>query len=153
MQLRTVFIIFVTLPSDRIVNTAANRALMVAITETEVVLAIRALGRHKIPATDGLGNDFYNYLGSLLVPPSVYLATRSFEVHKHIIRSLEALIIPLRNKGNSDNAMDYRPISLLITGYKVIAKILAMRLRARFMALVILNKVMLTDDECNRWYQ
>ena len=43
---------------------------------------------------------------------------------------MEALIIPLRKKGDSDDAMDYRPISLLQTGYKVIAKVLATRMQA-----------------------
>ncbi|KAE8915450.1 hypothetical protein PF003_g614 [Phytophthora fragariae] len=40
---------------------------------------------------------------------------------------LEALIIPLRKNGDSRDAMDFRPISLLQTGYKVYAKIIATR--------------------------
>ncbi|OWZ22111.1 reverse transcriptase [Phytophthora megakarya] len=42
---------------------------------------------------------------------------------------LEALIIPLRKKGDSVNVMDYRPISLLPTGYKILTKIVATRLQ------------------------
>ena len=42
---------------------------------------------------------------------------------------LTALIIPLRKKGDSDDAMDYRPISLLQTSYKVFAKGLATRVQ------------------------
>ena len=58
---------FVTLPADRTVTIAEKRALMAVITEAEVVLAIRARSRHKAPGTDGLGNDFYKDLQSLLV--------------------------------------------------------------------------------------
>lgn len=39
------------------------------------------------------------------------------------------MVIPLRKKGDSSNALDYRPISLLTTGYKLFAKILARRLQ------------------------
>ena len=42
---------------------------------------------------------------------------------------LEALIIRLRKKGDSVDAMDYRPISLLQTSHKIFAKVLAARLQ------------------------
>ena len=42
---------------------------------------------------------------------------------------LEALVIPLRKKGDSSDALDYRPISLLQTNYKIVAKVLAARLQ------------------------
>ena len=46
---------FFTLPADRTVIIAENRAYMALITEAEVVLAIRALSWHKVLGTDGLG--------------------------------------------------------------------------------------------------
>ncbi|CAI5747527.1 unnamed protein product [Peronospora destructor] len=91
---------------------------MAVITEAEVVLAIRALSRHKAPGTDGLGNDFYKDLQSLLVPPLVAVANETIHGAQPPQSFMEALIIPLRKKGDSDDAMDYRPIFLLQTGYK-----------------------------------
>ena len=115
-ELRTALRHFVALTSDRIVTTAENRALTADITEAEVVLAIRALSRHKAPGTDGLGNDFYKDLQSLLVPPLVEIANEIIQGAQPPKSFMEALIIPLRKKGDSDDAMDYRPISLLQTG-------------------------------------
>ena len=42
---------------------------------------------------------------------------------------LEGLIIPLRKRGDSADAMDYRPIALLQTGYKIFAKVIATRVQ------------------------
>uniref|UniRef100_A0AAV1TUS4 Reverse transcriptase domain-containing protein n=1 Tax=Peronospora matthiolae TaxID=2874970 RepID=A0AAV1TUS4_9STRA len=42
---------------------------------------------------------------------------------------LEALVVPLRKKGDLADSIDYRPISLLQTSYKIFAKILATHLQ------------------------
>ena len=42
---------------------------------------------------------------------------------------LEGLIIPLRKKEDSNDAMDYRPIALLQTGYKIFTKVMATRVQ------------------------
>ena len=42
---------------------------------------------------------------------------------------LKALVIPLRKKGDSSDALDYRLISLLQTSYKMFAKVLVTRLQ------------------------
>ena len=42
---------------------------------------------------------------------------------------LEVLIIQLRKKGDSADAMDYRPIPLLQSSYKIFTKVLATRLQ------------------------
>uniref|UniRef100_A0AAV1V694 Reverse transcriptase domain-containing protein n=1 Tax=Peronospora matthiolae TaxID=2874970 RepID=A0AAV1V694_9STRA len=63
-----------------------------------------------VPALVAIGNQI---LAGADLPPSF----------------LSASIIPLMKKGDSDDAMDYRPISLLQTGYKVFAKVLATRVQ------------------------
>ena len=102
---------------------------MAVIAEAEVVLAVRALSRHKAPGTDGLRNGFYKYLQSLLVSPLVEIASKVLQGAQPPQSFMEALIIPLCKKEDSDDAMDYRPFSLLETGYKVIAKVLATRMK------------------------
>lgn len=42
---------------------------------------------------------------------------------------LDGLVIPLRKKGDSDNPMDYQPITLLQSSYKIFAKIFATRVQ------------------------
>ncbi|KAF1336392.1 Rxlr effector protein, partial [Globisporangium splendens] len=41
----------------------------------------------------------------------------------------QGIVIPLRKKGDSPNPLDYRPITLLTTTYKLFAKVLATRLQ------------------------
>ena len=115
--------------SGRAVYTLENRALMAVVTEAEVVRAIRALSRQKALGTDGLGNDFYKDLQSLLVPPLVGIANEITNGAQPPRSFMEALIIPLRKKGDSDDVMDCRPIFLLQARYKVIAKVLATRMQ------------------------
>ena len=49
---------------------------------------------------------------------------------------LEALVIPLRKKGGSADALEYRPIYLLQTRYKIFAKVLVTRLQSVLPTLV-----------------
>ena len=60
------------------------------------------------PAIVAIGNELLQ--GSL--PPASFL---------------EGLSISLRKQGDSDDAMDYRKIALLQTGYKIFTKVIAKR--------------------------
>ena len=85
---------------------------------------------------DGLNNDFYKDTSALLVPALVVVSNEILH-GKHMPPSfLEALVIPLRKKGDLADALDYRPISLLQTSYKIFAKVLATRLQ-RLLPLLI----------------
>ena len=99
------------------------------ITEAEVLLAVTCLKRHKSAGPDGLNNDFYKDSAALMVPALVTIGNLILAGADLPPSFLEAFIIPLRKKGDSDDAMDYRPISLLQTSYKVFAKVLATRLQ------------------------
>lgn len=50
--------------------------------------------------------------------------------HRPLESFMKAIIVPLRKKGDSPNALDYRPISLLQTSYNLFAKVLATRLQS-----------------------
>ncbi|KAF1333190.1 Rxlr effector protein, partial [Globisporangium splendens] len=104
----------VYIPETRKVTEAQNQDLMAPITEKEVREAIAALHRHKAGGVDSLNNDFYKDCEDAMVDVL-------------IIRSRNR--IPLRKKGDSPNPLDYRPITLLTTTYKLFAKVLATRLQ------------------------
>ena len=120
---------FVSVPNDRLISTAANNGLMVDVTENEVLQAITELSRHKASGPDGLNNDFYKDTSALLAPVLVHVCNQILHGSPMPPSFLEALIIPLRKKGDSPDALDYRPISLLQTSYKIFAKVLASRLQ------------------------
>ncbi|KAE9336200.1 hypothetical protein PR003_g12635 [Phytophthora rubi] len=101
--------------------------LMGEITQNEVIQAVAALNRHKAAGPDGLNNDFVKDMQSLLVPAMVAISNELLKGGDPPPSFLEALIIPLKKKGDSVGAMNFRPISLLQTGYKVFTKVMATR--------------------------
>ena len=108
---------FATIPAERRLSTFTNHALMANFSEGDFVQAKSALSRHKSADLDGLNNDFYKDTSGLLVPALVVVSNELLH-GKHMSPSfLEALVIPLRKKGDSADALDYSPISLLQTNY------------------------------------
>ncbi|KAE9032264.1 hypothetical protein PR003_g5465 [Phytophthora rubi] len=121
---------FVRIPRERELSTGDNEHMMGPITEAEILAAIAALNRHKAAGPDGLNNDFYKDTQALMVPALERVCNGIMNGDEMPPSFLEALIIPLRKKGDSADAMDYRPISLLQTSYKIFAKVLATQLQA-----------------------
>ena len=70
---------------------------------------------------DGLNNDFYKDTSVVMVPALVIISNQILNGADLPLSFLAALIIPLRKKSDSDEAMDYRTTSLLQTSYKVFA--------------------------------
>jgi hypothetical protein len=118
---------FVSIPPERRLSDAQNADLIQPITSEEVIQAIAALSRHKAAGGDGLNNDFFKDHQALLVNAMVAIGNELLQGAEPPASFLEGLIIPLRKKGDSANAMNFRPISLLQTGYKVFTKVLATR--------------------------
>ena len=119
---------FVTLPVDRVLSVDANALLMDHITLDEVLATIALLNSHKAAGSDGINNEFLNFQ-ALLAPALVNIGNELLQGSTPPASFLEGLIIPLRKKGDSKDAMDYRPIALLQTGYKVVAKLLSHRVQ------------------------
>lgn len=90
--------------------------LMKEITKDEVKVAIDALNRHKAAGGDGLNNDFFKDTQALLVPAIVAIGDKVLQGGDPPLSFLQGLIIPLRKKGDSDDVMNFRPISLFQTG-------------------------------------
>ncbi|CAI5719351.1 unnamed protein product [Peronospora destructor] len=83
--------------------------------------------KHKVAGADGLNNDFFKDTQAVMVPAMVAIGNELLAGGKPPKSFLQGWIIPLRKKGDSNDAMDYRPIALLQTGYKVYTKIIATR--------------------------
>ncbi|KAF1314920.1 Rxlr effector protein, partial [Globisporangium splendens] len=119
----------VYIPETRKVTEAQNQDLMAPITEKEVREAIAALHRHKAGGVDSLNNDFYKDCEDVMVEVLVR-EFNNIQRGAPMPRSFgQGIVIPLRKKGDSSNPLDYRPITLLTTTYKLFAKVLATRLQ------------------------
>ena len=99
---------FVQVPADKRISAADNQGLMRAISTDEVIQAISALNRHKAAGADGLNNEFFKDAQAVLVPAMVALGNKLLSGGKPPQSFLKGLIIPLRKKGNSADAMDYK---------------------------------------------
>ena len=97
------------MPSDR-VPPEDNARLMMPKSLSEVMTAIRALDRRKAAGPDGLNNDFLKDFQALLASALVTIGNELLQGRTPPHSFLECLIIPLRKKSDSMDAMDYRPI-------------------------------------------
>ena len=87
---------------DRRLSAANNVSLIQVILLDEVIQAITALQRHKA----GLNNDFFKDTQAVLVPAMITIMNELLAGGKPPPFFLQGLILPLRKKGDSADAMD-----------------------------------------------
>jgi hypothetical protein len=99
------------------------------ITYYEQLTALRAGAPRKSTGIDGLSLEFYTANWETVREEFLQLLNHMF-LNKHISpRQNHGILICLPKSTNPRTLDDYRPISLLTTQYKLIARILARRLR------------------------
>ncbi len=100
------------------------------ITEIEILTSLKQLHNGKTPGTDGLPQDFYKLfwldIKALLIDSIVYaIATGELSIEQK--RGIITLL-PKKDKSHHFQK-NWRPISLLNTDYKILAKLIANRLK------------------------
>ena len=104
-------------------------SLEVRFSEEEVSTAIAGLNGEKAPGPDGFPIAFWSFSWEF-VKDEVMEFFKEFYEKKKFVRSLNAtFLVLIPKKGNVEDIKDYRPISLLRSLYKILAKVLANRLR------------------------
>ncbi|OWZ16004.1 reverse transcriptase [Phytophthora megakarya] len=121
---------YVRIPTECRVSKAENTSLLAPITEDDILVAVRGLSRRKAGGEDGLNNDFYADYADVIAPKLAQTCNSLLQGAPPPASFLKAVVGPLRKKGDSSNALDYRPILLLQSSYKIFAKILATRLQS-----------------------
>ena len=96
-------------------------------TKEEIMEAIRSLGKNKAVGTDGLSAEFYQCFADRLADLYVPILEACYEARDLPATTREALICLLFKKGDTKLPKNWRPISLLNTDYKILAKLLAAR--------------------------
>ena len=103
--------------------------LLKEFSEEEVWKAISNLGKEKAPAPDGFNIAFFQHRWSIVKGEVVGLFS---EFHSRVVfeKSLNATFISLILKVVGTNDINkFRPISLVGSVYKILAKVMASRLR------------------------
>ena len=99
------------------------------IQAAEVLESIKQLARGKAAGPDLIATDFYHDFIEELTPILTILYNEVWNNDTVPKSFLQAKIYPLKKKGDSSNGMDYRPLSLLNTDYKILAKVVANRVK------------------------
>lgn len=109
----------------------ADRTLLTApVTPADVKHEVFALPANKTPGPDGYSGEFYRKTWDI-IGEDVTRAVLEFFRSGKLLKQWNCTAVSLiPKKVGADKLVDYRPISLCNVVYKVISKILAMRLQA-----------------------
>ena len=101
------------------------------LSEFEVKAAIKSLSTGKSPGSDGLTSEFYKCFSEVL-SPILLKVYREMERKGQVSEDMSTGLITLlyKKKGNQMHLGNYRGISLLNTDYKILAKVLANRIKS-----------------------
>lgn len=113
----------------KISNDAAGK-LGSPISPQEIQEAIKSMQNGKSPGPDGFTVEFYKAYSNLLTPVLVKMYNDSFQIGK-LPATLYSASISLLLKKDKDptSCASYRPISLLNVDFKILAKVLSLRLQ------------------------
>ena len=104
-------------------------SLELPFTEEEVVFALRELNGEKAPGPDGYTVAFWQFSWDI-VKDEVMAVFRDFFVNGKFVKSMNSIfLVMVPKKEGADDFKDFRPISCVGSLYKLIAKVLANRLK------------------------
>jgi len=99
----------------------------IKIEEVEGVL--KRMGKGKVPGVDGLPVEFYISFFNVLGPYLVEIVREVLESNNVKGSMSTGVMILLYKKGERADITNYRPLAMLTVDYKIIAKLLADRLK------------------------
>uniref|UniRef100_A0A9J7XN67 Reverse transcriptase domain-containing protein n=1 Tax=Cyprinus carpio carpio TaxID=630221 RepID=A0A9J7XN67_CYPCA len=111
------------------------------IGEEEIERAIQQLNKKKIPGIDGLGSEFYICFKEILTKILKEVFSEIFEkgeVNERMGMGITKLIY--KRKGEKLDLKNYRPITMLNTDLKILAKVLANRLKEVMPSIIETNQ-------------
>jgi mannosylglycoprotein endo-beta-mannosidase len=98
------------------------------ITEYELLAAIRKGATNKAPGVDGLGIDFYKVNWEIIGPDLLELMNHMFLHQMVTLQQKHGIIVCLLKDNGTHTPAGYRPITLITTEYKLLARIMVIRL-------------------------
>ncbi|CAI5948882.1 unnamed protein product [Closterium sp. NIES-65] len=120
---------FWTVAPDRKLGEEQSQLLVEDWSEAEVKEALDGMAKGKSPGADGIPKEFFSQHWDSLGGDVLGFAKRFEETTVLPPAALEAVTVLLHKKGAKDQVQNYRPITLLNSTYKLVARVLANRMR------------------------
>ena len=112
------------------------------ITPLECTKAVKSFARNKSPGTDGFPAEFYQHFWDILGSDFVEMANACYAAGSLAPSQRIALISTIFKKGDRLDIANWRPISLCNLDYKIITKVLSLRL------VEVLGDIISSDQTC-----
>lgn len=113
-----------------------------SISKEEIERAINELNKRKSPGIDGLGSEFYVTFKDILTNVLMDVYEEIFKKGEMMLRMGMGLMkLIYKKKGEKTELKNYRPITMLNTDLKILAKILANRLKEIIPKIITTNQV------------
>jgi len=96
---------------------------------TEIYRDIQAGGRKKAPGNDGLGREFYSHNWAVIKDDLCEVINQMFWAGNMSQQQKRGVIVCLPNAQGNQTLEGYRPITLLNSDYKILARVIAQRQR------------------------
>jgi hypothetical protein len=103
---------------------AINEMQIIPVTETEVIKIITSLKNKNSLGYDGISNKIVKCCANLISKPLTYICNYSLASGVYPERCKHAIVRPVYKKGDKTNLANYRPISLLISLYKILEAVM-----------------------------
>ncbi|CAM2098241.1 unnamed protein product [Caretta caretta] len=110
------------------VSTSDRDRLELPLTLAEFSEALRRMPTNKSPGMDGLTMEFYRMFWDVLGPDLVTVWAESLQSGVLPLSCRRAVLALLPKKGDLRDLQNWRPVSLLSTDYKIVAKAISLRL-------------------------
>ena len=128
---------------DKHISTAQNDFLDRDFSRDELYKAISAMANGKSPGTVGLPAEFYKEFFDLLAEDLLEVLSAIFKIGQMSTSQRTGLITMLYKKGDRLDLKNWRPISLLNCDYKILSKLLSLRLAK------VLGTIIESDETCS----
>jgi len=112
-----------------VVTAEENADLIKPVTEDEIYTAVFQMDPHKAPGSDGFGASFYQDHW-VVIKDLLCVAIKDFFQSRKLLKEVNHTLITLIPKvDNPKTTVQFRPISLCNTLYKILAKIIVNKMR------------------------
>lgn len=129
-----------TLRVEGVIDSNQNNALTVDLTLEEFTVVINQIHPDKAAGPDGLNSAFFQHFWSML-GKEVFSCCKQWLDEVLFPEALfETTIVLILKKENAESMSDYRPIALCNVLYKILAKVLANRLKKIIQGLISENQ-------------